>query len=68
MEHILKPGTKILILAGYCQDEKNYPLCTDDLPCIECLQMDNIGILKNEVLVDVIGGWEYLKVKQEKEG
>ena len=52
---------RVLLLCSYCGDDN--PECSNDFPCPECLQMNNVA----EVDVDAIqiervfGGLEYLK-------
>jgi hypothetical protein len=36
----LERPRKVLLLASYCGDDD--PTCTDDRPCVECLQMCNV--------------------------
>lgn len=43
---ILKKGTKVTLLTSYCHDND---VCTDDKPCLECIQMCNTF----ELLIDV---------------
>lgn len=53
----------ILLMASYCGDD---PECTEFRPCLDCLQMSNIGILENGV-VTAICGYDYIQdVKLEK--
>jgi len=55
----MKKGDRIIILASYCgEDNKN---CSDDLPCRDCLGMSNIATITDDVGVDVLGGYEYIR-------
>ncbi len=48
----------VLLSASYCQDEG----CTDYHPCIECLEMSNIAIIKKEAISieNVICGYSFI--------
>lgn len=48
---------KVLLLASYCGPEDGSN-CTDDLPCLECLQMCNIGSMFGGVSNN-LGDWDY---------
>lgn len=53
----------VLLIASYCGDN---PECTDFRPCLDCLQMSNIGILEDGE-VTAICGYDYIHdVKLEK--
>lgn len=47
----------ILLMASYCGDD---PECTEFRPCLDCLQMSNIGILENGQLT-AICGYDYIQ-------
>lgn len=53
----LKHGTRILLLASYCDN----PDCSDIFPCRDCLVMCNVARLQTNVLIDILGGFDYLK-------
>ncbi len=52
----LKSGDKVLLIFNRCCENG----CTDNLPCENCLRMCNIAILKEDVEIEVIGGYDYL--------
>jgi len=53
----------VLLMTSYCEDN---PECTKFRPCLDCLQMSNIGILENGE-VTAICGYDYVRdVKLEK--
>lgn len=55
----LKKGNSVLYLASYCDDDD--PTCTDDMPCLECLKMSNVAVLKEDCAAEIRGGYEYLR-------
>jgi len=53
MELELRKGKKILVLASYCDD------CTDDLPCNECLMINNVATVLQDTPLDIHCGLQY---------
>lgn len=47
----------VLLITSYCSDN---PQCTDFRPCLDCLQMCNIGILEDDHITAVCG-YDYIK-------
>lgn len=52
---------KVLLLTSYCEDDDN-PTCTDEFPCVECLQMCNV-VLVEISMEHVVGSFAYLRDK-----
>lgn len=52
---------RVLLLCSYCGDDNTE--CSDDFPCPECLQMNNVAEVDADAIQieRVIGGLEYLK-------
>lgn len=47
---------RVLLLCSYCGEDN--PECSDDSPCVECLQMCNVAEVDGEI--NVLGGLEYI--------
>jgi hypothetical protein len=54
---------RVLLLASYCGGDTTE--CSDEFPCAECLQMNNVAVVSGDAVRDgqILGGFDYLKTK-----